>query len=367
MKWALDASAGLAVTGERACEPPLALGEQVARDARTRLVAASGVVLVHAAYPPGHPALASLPEGWRALVSAVFTVLVSFPVNAFVLLSFLGLSPRVASGTPARELVRAAAHRLVPPYLFWSGVFLAGKAALTHRLPSPRVVAEAFVLGQAAQHLYFIPHLLALTLTAPLLWRLARWPHVALAGGASLAVASVALLRLAGSDAGVWVRSLIGFLGLAPFAVAGLALAQMWGGTAPPPLAARRLRVVAGTVALVSAAALVREVLAAGPGPFAFGEAAWLANFGCALAIPVLLASLGGRVPPRLLRLAPFTLGVYLVHPLFTLALRSAEARVGRLASMTGALIVPNALLTAALSVAAVAMLARTPARRTVI
>jgi surface polysaccharide O-acyltransferase-like enzyme len=348
-------------------ETALGLKDQVSRDARTRVIASAAVVLVHAAYPPGHPALASLsPDGQEAL-AAVSTVLSSFPVNTFVLLSFLGLAPRLRTGVPAGRLLGTLVRRLGVAHLFWAGAFLAARAALERELPSPRTVLEGVVLGTAADHLYFVPVLLALTAASPALAWLARTPRDALTGGLALALAGIALRVYALEAGDPWTRAAAGVLGFAPFAVAGLALAEWWGGRAPGPERAAAVVPAAALVTLASAATLVGVVSHAGRAADAsFSLAAWLGVNGCALGIPVLLLSFGGRASPRLVRLAGSTLGVYFVHPFFAQLLRRGEARLEAVAGLEPLLIVPNAIATVALSLAALAVLARTPLRRVV-
>lgn len=350
-----------------AVESALGLAEQVSRDARTRVIAAAAVVLVHAAYPRGHPALASLSPNGQEAFAAASSLLSSFPVNTFVLLSFLGLAPRLQAGVPAGRVLGTLVRRLGVPHLCWAGAFLAARAALERDLPTASAVLEGVVLGTAADHLYFVPVLLALTAASPALAWLARTPQNALTSGLALAVAGIAV-RVHALEAGdPWTRAAAGVLGFAPFAVAGLALARWWGGRAPGPARAAVVVPVAALVTLAAAATLVGLASHADPagGP-SFSLAAWLGVNGCALGIPVLLLSFGGRASPRLVRLAGSTLGVYLVHPFFAQLLRRGEARLAALDGLEPLLIVPNAIATAALSLAAVAVIARTPLRRVV-
>lgn len=339
------------------------LTEQIALDARARVIAAAAVVLVHAAYPPGHPAMAALPAPAGPLATWAFTLVVTFPVNAFVLLAFAGLAVRLDAGARPGRLLAMVARRMLPVHLFWTAVYLALRAAAAGAPPSPSAVLEGIVLGTAAAHLYFMPVLLALTAAAPLLGWLARTGRRAVAGGAALALAAIGLHALLRGH-GPWARAAVGLLGLAPFALAGLALARRWGGVAPPPERRRRILRRAGALAWLAAGALLVPAFAGRVGSGAV--IAWAAGIVYAVAVPVALLALPGRVPPRVLRLAACSLGVYLVHPIFIQALRLAEARIPALASAPLWLVLPNAALAAALSVAAVLALGRTPLRRLV-
>jgi hypothetical protein len=185
-------------------------------------------------------------------------------------------------------------------------------------------------------------------------------------GGVGLALSALAL-HLAASGGNAWYGALVGLLGLAPFALAGLALARAWGGAAPAPEQGRQIGPVAAGLALVSGLVLAHAALAAGGGPVPLTPERWVANNVFALALPVLLLSVGGRVPAWVVRIAPYTLGVYLVHPFFIAAARGLEARVPALAGREAEVMVLNAALAGVASLAAVALLARTPARRIVL
>ena len=341
----------------------LTMGEQVARDARTRLVAAGFVVLVHTAYPPGAPALADAAPGTRAALAAAFTLVVAFPVHTFVLLAFLSLRPRVEAGLPASRLVALSARRLVPAHLFWVAVFLGVRALLERALPTPGGVVEGVVLGTAAAHLYFTPMLLVLTACAPLLVPLARSLPRALAAGLALAGLAIALHLALGRDT-PWHAAPAGYLGMVPYALAGLALGRAWAGNAPAPVKAGTVALVAGVAALVAGALLVHAALAAEGAPLPLTPGVWVGRLVFALAIPVLVLTVSAPLPGWALRLAPLSLGVYFVHPLVIKAVQLAEARVPALDGLQVALVLPNALLALVLSLGLVAALARTPLRR---
>ncbi|MGC4000433.1 MAG: acyltransferase family protein [Anaeromyxobacter sp.] len=358
------------VVAGRVARPEAALGagERIWRDARTRLLAAAGVVLVHSAYPPGHAVLAALPPGSRLLASAGFQLLVSVPVNAFVLLAFLSLGPRVAAGVPTRQLLRTAARRLVPAHLAWVTAFLALRALAEHALPGPRAVVEGVVLGTAASHLYFTPLLLALTAFAPALSRRLPGPATLALGAAAAALASLGLHLWLGRD-DAWRAAASGIIGYVPFALAGLWLHRSWGGVAPPPARARRVAAVAGAVALLSAALLVHAAVNAAGGLPVRSPISWLAGLGFGLSVPILLLCLPSRPwagRARLARLAGLTLGVYFVHPIFVQLLRRAEAAFAADPALALGLVLPNAALAAALSLGTVMLLARSPLRKMV-
>jgi hypothetical protein len=325
-----------------------------------------GVVFVHSAYAPGHPAMMGMSPGVQLAESIVFTLAVGFPVHAFILLSFLHLGPRLQAGVPAGELLRAAARRLLPAHFFWVTMFLGTRALVERSVPGPSEMLTGYVLGTAAAHLYFTPLLLALTALAPLLYRGARAPFTAVLTGGALALGSIALYGLVAPGT-EWLTPVVGLMSTSTIAVAGLALAERWGGSAPPSQSAPAILWVAGAGLLASAGVLVQAAAQSGWQPVPFGAGVWLGRLGYSLAVPVLLVAMGGPVPAWVIRLAPYTLGVYFVHPFFTKALQTLEAQVPALAGMEAVLIAPNAVIGIALSLGAVVLLARTPMRRFVI
>lgn len=356
---------------QRALElaPPAAttLGflEQTWRDARLRIAAAAGVVLVHSAYPPGDPVLARAPPGVATWEALLFRIVVSIPVNAFVLLAFLGMAARVSAGAPPGRLLRTSAQRLVPAHAFWVLAFLAARAAQAGQLPSPRAVAGGFLLGTAAAHLYFTPLLLGLMAAAPALARRAGSPARVALLAMTVAAVTAFLEQAVGRD-GVVLRTLLGFLGYVPYALAGLALGGWWGGSAPGPERARTTAPIAAAVVGASAAAMLwlgapRGGAAAGP-----SLALWLARNGLGLGVPVLLLCAGGRPSSRIARLAACSMGVYFIHPFFVVGLRTIEARLPALRGLEVWLILPNAAAAAVLSFLAVRLMARTRLRRVV-
>ncbi len=344
----------------------LGIGEQVARDARTRVVAAAGVVLVHSTYPQGSAVLESMSPATQGISAAVYSLAVTFPVHAFVLLSFLNLVPRLDAGVPTPRLLRAAFARLVPAHLFWVSVYLAVRAVMEGRLPTAEQVLTGAVLGLAADHLYFTPLLIVLTACVALWSWLARSARRAAVGALGLALVATAL-QLQWGNVSPWLAALLGPLGMGSIAVAGLWLGRAWGGVAPAPAQARWIVLGVGGAVLVCAATLGGAALESGAQPLPLTGSLWLSRLGLALGIPVLLLAVPGRVPMRLIRIAPYTLGVYFLHPISIKAVQLLEARVPALAGMEAALILPNAVVAALCSLGAVALLARTPLRRCVI
>ncbi|HYD41250.1 MAG TPA: acyltransferase family protein [Anaeromyxobacter sp.] len=343
----------------------LGLLEQTWRDARLRVSAASGVVLVHCAYPPGDPVLSRAPPDVATWEAILFRVVVSIPVNAFILLAFVGMAARLSAGAPPGRLLRTSAQRLVPAHAFWVVAFLAARAAQTGQLPSPRAVAEGLLLGTAAAHLYFTPLLLALMAAVPAVARRAGSPARVALLAIAVAAITAALEQTVGRD-GLVLRTALGILGYVPYALAGLALGGWWGGIAPGPERARIVAPIAAAVAAAAAAAILW--LGAAPGGAALrpSPALWLAGNGLGLSVPVLLLCAGGRPSLRVARLAALSMGVYFVHPFFVVGLRMAEARLPALRGQEVWMILPNAAAAAVLSFLAVRLMSRTRLRRVV-
>ncbi len=339
----------------------LGVGAQIARDARLRLLCALGVVFVHAAYPPANPVLLGMDPLSRAAAFTAYTVTVTFPVHAFILLSFLNLVPRMDAGGSPRVYLRATFMRLLPAHVFWVVVYLGLGALFRGAPPAVPEIVSGLLIGDAAAHLYFTPLLLTLSALAPVLGWLARRPLRA-ASSVLLCAVSSAWLWHQLPDAPRFVTALIGVVGMAPIAIAGIFLGRAWSGLAPGPGIDRVIALGAGAVAALAAITLGSAAWLADGQPLTPTAPIWLSRFSLGLAVPVLLLSVSGRIPMWLLKLAPCTLGVYFVHPLFIKALQLVEARLlGPQSGWEGILIGVNLVVATALSVLAVKLLVRTP------
>jgi hypothetical protein len=351
------------------CSRPLCLGEQISRDARARLIAASSVVLVHCAYPSGHPQLAYFSSGVQKVESLIFFLLVAFPVNVFIVLSFLNIAPRLEAGASEKIIFWSLARKLIPIQLFWGLFYLLMGAYFRGGVLSPQSIFEGVILGTAASHLYFIPLLLALTAAVPLWNRLTKNCQLAWASVFGLWVISCLAEVCLGRET-VWQRQITGFVGLTPFALAGIALAKGWKGIAPSATNARKISQLSGLIIIFSMIALslawlYAEYLSAGD--VVTSNLVRLFRIIYALGIPIWILSWSKSVPGWMVRLAPYTLGIYLVHPVFVVGLRKAQSMIPFFHSLEIVLILPNAILALLISLAAVVLIAKTPLRRFVI
>jgi surface polysaccharide O-acyltransferase-like enzyme len=292
----------------------------------------------------------------------LFEVIAAFPVPVFVFLSFLSLAPRLQAGVSTLQIVSRAFRRLAPLHLFWAFAYLFMHAAWERHFPSLQPLVEAVLLGSSAAHLYFTPMLFLLTACAPVLYRYARFPATAVAAGLAMALAEFVLHNTLGTG-NRWVGMFIGVLQMAPFALAGLACASYWRAGAPSRSQSPAIAALAGAMVFVAVLVLVDAALRDPSGRIPPSAAACVSRLGLGLGVCLLLVSAGGWIPMRLIRLAPYALGVYFIHPVFIKMLQGLEGHVRRLAGLEVLLILPNAALCMAASFFVVALLARTPLR----
>ncbi len=332
---------------------------------RVRVVAAFAVVVCHAAYSPTTPVFAAAPPEARLVEGILAQLAVSFPVNAFTLVSFLLLEPSARAGTRSwGGLLRRRIVRLAPAYLFWSAFYAAIRVALGGR-PSAADALRMLLLGTAAAHLYYVPLLVAITAAYPAALWLSRRPALGVAAALALAFGS-ARLALAVGQRSPWILAALGICGVAGYAVIGFALSRAWGGS-EPPLAARRRLAAVGMVLVVAGAALVarHSALEAAAGRLVEHDVArWAGGVACSLGVPIVLLAAPLRVPRALQVLAPLSFGIYLVHPVFVKLLQVAESRLAAAHGAEMLLIVPNAVLALAASALLVSLGLRSPLRR---
>lgn len=128
--------------------------------------------------------------------------LARFAVPLFVMLSGVSLGLK-ASCPGAGRFYRDRLRKVGVPYLVWTAVYLLYNCRLDPRALSPGALARAFLLGQAAPHLYFIIVILQLYALYPLLkrWVLrAPWTSVLVSFVITWAVQKLFAFRQLGLD-----------------------------------------------------------------------------------------------------------------------------------------------------------------------
>jgi peptidoglycan/LPS O-acetylase OafA/YrhL len=320
-------------------------------------------------YPGYRPEERFVPALVRAL-SLGFSYPLFFIASFFLLA--LGLQRRPRS---YREVIRRRFRRLVPPFLFWSVVFLlvrhAKATVFGYEATYKRELASASswlsyaVLGTAQYHLRDLPLLLGLTLLYPLLRPAMRRPALALLLPVTLAlwpsVDRLAYASIASPEVlqyGLRAAKSCAFLGYG-----WLAFALFGMGSGRDARRVRRAMLVSALlVALGSLGLVVGNGLdEAREGRWLFPDlATHLATYLLPAAVFV-LALLGERLPwpERVSRLSDRVFGMYLVHPVFLDLGEIAELGRGLTPAATTAL---NFVVVSALSFWAVGALARVPA-----
>ncbi|MEL6609232.1 MAG: acyltransferase [Pseudomonadota bacterium] len=261
-------------------------------------------------------------------------------ISIFLLLMALEARPR-GYGPTIRQQVR----RLLVPFAFWT-VFYAfyslikatqfGYApALWDALGQPMTWVEYFVLGTSKYHMHFLPTLFGLVLMFPL-YRIAR-DHVWLG---LLVVACLMIKRemdvflwssmadMPGFDFVLRAVKIVTYAGYGFVAAALLGLWQRHGPVgreADDPSVPREDRLApwvpvvafAGGLLFLLKLAAVWQTLALGRWPHNFTPGYW-ADFLMPVALFALCMCLAGRHwPPVIGRVAKYSFGIYLCHPIF--------------------------------------------------
>lgn len=288
-----------------------------------RVVATIAVVLQHAAHGVfRNPELVSAREWGFAVLVVTFT---KWAVPVFVMLSgALLLAPRTEG---LGDFYRRRFSRVGVPLVFWSFAYLALLAIAGTPLDE---LWERLYGGRPFYHLFFLFVITGLYLITPMLrsWataatseelRLAVWITLAVAAGASLL----------GARGGTSLTRFIPYIG---YFIAGWAIRQ----------GVLRVSLSWGTAAVAAAALTVVTWLFAAPTqlPTVYSHD-YLSVFLIPMSIAVFAAFLARSWPApgssavsrACARLAPLTLGIYLIHPallkiLSELGLRAATTPV---------------------------------------
>jgi len=113
-----------------------------------------------------------------ALANVFVYVVTHFAVPVFIFISGWVLAARYAGEYSLREFYRRRAWRILPPYLFFTALYLLVAVEGTFEfagVPAPGAVAETLLLGTAAYHLWFFVLIIQLYLLFPLIVRGYDW------------------------------------------------------------------------------------------------------------------------------------------------------------------------------------------------
>lgn len=300
----------------------------------SRVFAALGVVLIHSTTDADGGLFTSATVGQRSGPALLRVISELSGAEIFLVLSlFLFAWKLDRRDAGYRANIADQARRLLIPFIAWTlfySVFRLVKAsafgypgAIVAELASAKSWVAYLLLGSAQYHLHFMPTLFALVLLYPLMRGAARFPVVALA--------LVFLIYAMGSVQGwLWghvadpvlrnyLDRLVRITCFSGYGLSGFAIYGVW----KRGLDKESSRLVFGTAALFTGAAFLSTLVYAaeiaksgrwGVRP----DAAFYGHF----LMPVLVFTcfLGLQYlkwPAVLGRLARFTFGVYLVHPIF--------------------------------------------------
>ncbi|MXU64632.1 acyltransferase [Oceanomicrobium pacificus] len=313
--------------------PATAQGRMVWLDV-LRLMAGISMVGLHASsdfagqpFPDYPPDERIVPVLFRSLVYIARTELF-LVISLFLVTLALDRRPR-----PYRVMVGEQARRLLVPFAFWV-LFYAfyrlikadafGYAdAIRAQLADPWSWLGYVLLGDVQYHMHFLPTLFGLMLMVPLYRVAVRMPAVGLA---------ILLCLFAKREIEIWLWSsladapyfdyLLRFVKILTYGGYGLVGASFYGiiRRGYTPDAARdwaRLALFAGLLLYGLKLVYSARVVAAGDWQYGYAPAYWADFLMPAVLFGGVMALSWKSWPPILHRLAPYSFGIYLVHPAF--------------------------------------------------
>ena len=298
-----------------------------------RLSAGLSMVVLHATADPQGQPWPAYPVEDRVAPLTLRTIVYSARTELFILISLFLLTLSIdRRPRPFRAVAAEQSRRLIPPFLFWLAVFALFNqikavefgylASYLDEAADPATWARWLLLGEVKYHMHFLPTLLPLTLAVPLYLLAFRHPALGL-------LVILGLLAKWHLDRVVWstfweqealpwlvravkIGTYIGY-GMAAGAAAGL-----WARRDQLRLARLApLAVLSLVPLLLIKAQVTRDTLQTGEWQFTN-----LAGYWADFLMPVVLFVLcmcPWRLswPPILSRLAPYSFGIYLCHPIF--------------------------------------------------
>ncbi|NLA99434.1 MAG: acyltransferase [Methanomicrobiales archaeon] len=270
-----------------------------------------------------------------ALTNAFIYVAAHFAVPVFLFISGWVLAARYTGDFSLREFYRRRAWRVIPPYLFFTALYLLVRVDGTigfAGIPSLERAASALLLGTAAYHLWFFALIIQIYLLFPLIVR--GYDIFDRAGAALYLLFSLFFLmilwntgaHLIGAFAGAeWYTVLIRLIPSHLFYVAaGIHVARHPGVLSS--LSPAWVLAAAGAGALLSGGVWVAAILVSGSltatSLAIFCIYRIFEPFYCVPAIAALVLAArrldagGGRASEAVLSFGEYSYGIYLIHPL---------------------------------------------------
>lgn len=299
-----------------------------------RLIAGLSMVGLHASSDASGQPFADYPVDDRVLPvlfrTAVYTARTELflLISLFLLVMALDRRPR-SYGAMLGEQTR----RLLVPFAFWVVVFAFFRlikaqhfgyaGAIWAELGDPAAWMGYLLLGDVIFHMHFLPTLFGLVLMAPLYVCAARHPWSGL-------VVLACLFAKREADLWIWANlqdwggfdyllRAVKVLTYAGYGIVAGAFYGLYRSGAWARITSGTLPVMLFAAAMLFAVKLVHaaRVVVAGNWQYGFTPAYW-ADFLMPVVLFALLMSLAGRRWPSVIsRIAPYSFGLYLCHPLF--------------------------------------------------
>lgn len=330
-RWAMTARNAL--SADSASPAPASGTRQVWLDF-LRLAAGVSMVGLHASSDPsGQPFVDYAPGDrvfpvlFRAVVYMARTELFLM-ISLFLLVMALERRPR---SYPV--MLREQARRLLLPFAFWVVVYAFFRLikashfgyadAIWAELATPSAWLGYFVLGDVIFHMHFLPTLFGLVLMAPLYVHAARHPWTGLI---------VVLCLFAKREADLWLWShyaqipaadyvlrAVKILTYAGYGIAAGALYGLWrdGRVRAATEGALPLLLFAGGMLFSVKLVYSAKVITAGNWQWNYTPGFWADFLMPVVLFALAMAAANRHWPPVISRLAPYSFGLYLAHPLF--------------------------------------------------
>jgi surface polysaccharide O-acyltransferase-like enzyme len=298
-----------------------------------RLVAGVSMVGLHATADPTGEPFPSFPPEDRIAPMLVRAVIYTARTELFIIIAlFLMILALERRPRPYFQVVGEQARRLLLPFVFWT-LFYAGynlikadafgylEASLV-QLCDPVAWAKFMLLGDVKYHMHFLPTLFAIVLFFPLFRAAEKKPWLGLLVLVGLAVRreidGALYNNLWGSpwlDVAVRITKVFSYVG---YGLVAASFAGLWRQRVTMDLRAWTTSLLgAGVVLFAIKLVATWRTVTTGRWPHDFTPGYW-ADFLMPVVLFSICLSLSHlRWPPVLSRLAPYSFGIYLCHPIF--------------------------------------------------
>ena len=338
-----------------------------------RVMAGVSILMMHAASgPDGQPFPGIEPDG-RTLTVILNTVFYTARTELFMCISlFVLLRSQDRKPLPYGETTASYARRLLVPFVFWVCVYAAGNMFKAWNLNYSQYLWRDwkyteewlgyFLLGDVKLHMHFLPTLFALVLMYPVYRIAIRYPWLGLLAIPLILGRHELNLYVYGNfyEDETAVQYLIRASRIVTCTAYGFVAAACWGILKQAPaLWIRRTILWTMTVGFVALASIkvmqAMAIIETGNWQYNYPNA-WVANLAMPAMLFVIVMLAPIPWPTWISRIAPYSFGIYLVHPL---ALDICLLVVGKEVSNPSLYVVSKMAFTLAFSVALTVFLSR--------